>query len=91
MYRRSLAGFIGFLSVAATSASVFAGAPTWPEATQESKPWVYNWWMGSAVDEKGLEAQCSAHGRVGAIFEDGLHRRHKCRFRLSCGDVEWSI
>ena len=22
------------------------------------KPWVYNWWMGSAVDAAGLEAQC---------------------------------
>ena len=24
----------------------------------EMKPWVYNWWMGSAVDEAGLEYQC---------------------------------
>ena len=32
-----------------------------------------------------------AHGRVGAILEDGLHRRHKCRFRLGCGDIERSI
>ena len=30
----------------------------WPEPTQEMKPWVYNWWMGSAVDEAGLELQC---------------------------------
>ena len=32
-------------------------APTWPEPTREMKPWVYNWWMGSAVDEAGLEHQ----------------------------------
>ena len=29
----------------------------WPEPTREMKPWVYNWWMGSAVDENGLEFQ----------------------------------
>ena len=32
--------------------------PAWPAATKESKPWVYNWWMGSAVDAEGLEHQC---------------------------------
>ena len=31
---------------------------SWPEPTREMKPWVYNWWMGSAVDETGLEWQC---------------------------------
>ena len=31
---------------------------SWPEPTREMKPWVYNWWMGSAVDEAGLELQC---------------------------------
>jgi len=30
----------------------------WPEPTREAKPWVYNWWMGSAVDEPGIEFQC---------------------------------
>lgn len=40
--------------------TTIASPPAWPEATQESKPWVYNWWMGSAVDEDGLEAQCAA-------------------------------
>ena len=30
----------------------------WPEPTREMKPWVYNWWMGSAVDKAGLEFQC---------------------------------
>ena len=31
---------------------------SWPEPAMEMKPWVYNWWMGSAVDEAGLELQC---------------------------------
>ncbi|MBR3924811.1 MAG: glycoside hydrolase, partial [Kiritimatiellae bacterium] len=39
--------------------------PVWPEATRDSKPWVYNWWMGSAVDEDGLEAQCVALAEKG--------------------------
>ena len=42
-------------------AGVCAEAPKplfWPEPTGEMKPWVYNWWMGSAVDKAGLEYQC---------------------------------
>ena len=42
-------------------AGVCAAAPkplAWPEPTQTMKPWVYNWWMGSAVDKAGLELQC---------------------------------
>ncbi len=39
--------------------------PVWPEATRDSKPWVYNWWMGSAVDAAGLEAQCAALAEKG--------------------------
>ena len=31
--------------------------PAWPRATRLMKPWVYNWWMASAVDEEGLELQ----------------------------------
>jgi len=42
-----------------------ASPPEWPEATNDSKPWVYNWWMGSAVDEEGLEAQCAALAEKG--------------------------
>ena len=51
---------------AVMAASVCAGAAhaadgaalAWPEPTREMKPWVYNWWMGSAVDSAGLEYQC---------------------------------
>ena len=51
------------LTIAATVslAGVCAAAPkplAWPEPTQTMKPWVYNWWMGSAVDKAGLELQC---------------------------------
>ena len=40
--------------VAASFGDVFR----WPEPVQEMKPWVYNWWMGSAVDQEGIEYQC---------------------------------
>lgn len=40
-------------------------APTWPEVTQTAKPWAYNWWMASAVDREGLEAQCAAMEEAG--------------------------
>ena len=57
--------FIGPLAAAVTAATAFAGVPAWPEPTRESRPWAYNWWMGSAVDEAGLEAQCAALEKAG--------------------------
>ena len=42
--------------VAVAAFEAFA-APVWPEPTRDMKPWAYNWWMGSAVDEAGLEHQ----------------------------------
>ena len=44
---------------------VDAVAPAWPAVTREMRPWCYNWWMGSAVDEKGLEAQADALFKAG--------------------------
>lgn len=37
---------------------LFATLLTWPEPTATMKPWVFNWWMGNAVDAAGLETQC---------------------------------
>ena len=45
------------LLLLAAGQAAAGAAPAWPEATREMRPWVYNWWMGSAVDEKGLEFQ----------------------------------
>lgn len=51
------------LSAALLAASSLAAGPVasegWPQPTPEMKPWVYNWWMGSAVDAPGLEYQCA--------------------------------
>ncbi|MBP5320639.1 MAG: hypothetical protein J6334_06595 [Kiritimatiellae bacterium] len=43
-----------------TASSLWGAAPVWPEPDREMKPWAYNWWMASAVDETGLKAQCVA-------------------------------
>lgn len=43
----------------AAAATVASASVTWPEPTREMRPWAYNWWMASAVDEQGLEYQCA--------------------------------
>lgn len=55
---------------AATSATAANMPSVWPEATREMKPWAYNWWMGSAVDEAGLRRQVYEMGKVGM---GGMH------------------
>ena len=52
------------------AATAFGGSgaafsPEWPEVTRDMRPWCYNWWMGSAVDAKGLEAQSAALAAAG--------------------------
>ena len=37
-----------------------AAKPTWEADSAQTRPWVYNWWMGNAVTEAGLEAQARA-------------------------------
>jgi hypothetical protein len=41
----------------------------WPEITQQQKPWAYNWWMGSAVDEKNITKELTRYrdGGLGGI------------------------
>ena len=40
-------------------------AQHWPAVTKEAKPWTRWWWMGSAVDPKGLDEQLSSLHEVG--------------------------
>jgi len=37
----------------------------WPKTTETAKPWTRWWWMGSAVDEKGLEKQLTTLSQAG--------------------------
>ena len=51
--------------------SLFSSALlAWPAPTSEMKPWAYNWWMGSAVDEAGLRVQVEEMSKVGM---GGMH------------------
>lgn len=44
-------------------------ATAWPPITREARPWVYNWWMGSAVDEGNLQREMARYheGGIGGI------------------------
>lgn len=37
----------------------------WPAVTEMAKPWTRWWWMGSAVDEKGLDKQLTTLSEAG--------------------------
>ncbi|KAA0126784.1 glycoside hydrolase [Chryseobacterium sp. SN22] len=37
----------------------------WPEAANTAQPWTRWWWMGSAVDEKGLDKQLTTLSQAG--------------------------
>lgn len=56
--KRNLAAFVLFACCSHAQAQ-------WPTITQATKPWVRWWWMGSAVDEKGLDAQINTLSKVG--------------------------
>ena len=82
------------------SAAILASALTWPEITPTARPWAYNWWMGSAVDEAGLEYQCAEMADKGfggfhviPIYgADGKENRAKWRPLLSPEWVEaWNM
>ena len=46
-----------FAALALCAVPTFAQQPAWPDITSTMRPWCYNWWMGSAVDEAGLDLQ----------------------------------
>jgi hypothetical protein len=55
---------IDVLALYAALTAVAAVHPTckgevWLEPTREMRPWVYNWWHASAIDEEGMEVQCA--------------------------------
>ena len=57
---RAIAGIVAAFLVGGALA-----APQWSEVTMTARPWAYNWWMASAVDARGLEAQCAAMKEAG--------------------------
>jgi alpha-L-rhamnosidase/F5/8 type C domain len=55
---------------AAAGAGAAAPAPLpaelrWPAAASEARPWVYWWWLGSAVDEAGVAGALERYAEAG--------------------------
>jgi hypothetical protein len=42
----------------------------WPPITAQTKPWAYNWWMGSAVDKTNLTRELERYAAAGL---GGIH------------------
>ena len=64
-----------FLDVAALLlvplAALNAASPLdWPPITRETKPWAYNWWLGSAVDRANLTKELTRYRDAGL---GGIH------------------
>ncbi len=66
------AGLLPLICVAALSGvapAVFAAAPDdllrWPSGDQQTRPWGYWWWMGSAVDEANLTRELQRYRDAG--------------------------
>ena len=43
---------------------------SWPPITAQTKPWAYNWWMGSAVDKTNLTKELERYAAAGL---GGIH------------------
>jgi hypothetical protein len=43
---------------------------TWPPITAQTKPWAFNWWMGSAVDKTNLTRELERYAAAGL---GGIH------------------
>jgi len=57
-------------ALALCAVPALAQQPAWPEITSTMRPWCYNWWMGSAVDEAGLDLQAKQLADAGL---GGIH------------------
>ncbi len=58
------------LLLLAVSARAAEPAFQWPTPTREMRPWAYNWWMGSAVDETNLTRELTRYAEAGL---GGIH------------------
>lgn len=39
--------------------------PSWPEITQQHRPWAFHWWLGNAVDSPNLQRELQQHADAG--------------------------
>lgn len=52
-------------ALAAPAAQVIPDPLAWPDATRESRPWSYWWWLGSAVDPTNLTRELTRYRDAG--------------------------
>jgi hypothetical protein len=54
----------------ATAAQAAADPFAWPPLTAQTKPWAFNWWLGSAVDKTNLTKELARYAAAGL---GGIH------------------
>jgi len=59
-----------FFFTASFPATAADDALAWPPITAQTKPWAYNWWMGSAVDKTNLTHELERYAAAGL---GGIH------------------
>jgi hypothetical protein len=59
----------------------------WPAIIHETRPWVYWWWHGSAVDPENLarEIQCYSEVGLGVALTEARKRDMDCDMTLGTG------
>src|SRR5680860_1321647 len=57
--------FISFLLMTFIFASCSTEKVSWPDSTQESKPWTRWWWMGNAVDQQNIKRELGEMANAG--------------------------
>lgn len=61
---------IALLLLVTLSAHAGDPAPAWPVPARTHRPWAYNWWLGSAVDETNLVRELDRYAAAGL---GGIH------------------
>jgi len=69
-FPRRLALALAALGLAATCVFAAADPLAWPPITSQTKPWAFNWWMGSAVDKTNLTKELERYAAAGL---GGIH------------------
>ena len=65
MIKQLLLGMVLPLACCATNAQTNSIKPSWPVATNDTKPGTRWWWMGSAVTKEGLKWNIEQYSKAG--------------------------
>ncbi|HTL73281.1 MAG TPA: glycosyl hydrolase, partial [bacterium] len=69
-FRRKLSLALASLVLATLGARAADDPLAWPPITSQTKPWAFNWWMGSAVDKTNLTKELERYAAAGL---GGIH------------------